>query len=90
MKNPNIPLVAIGGVPIRTIKVTTPNRVEIDAVVLKKMTDETLLCYAQNRLFTVDLVLGLVPENDFRYMVQVVQYGETICEYCVIPNLNVE
>ena len=86
MKNPNILPKIQGGEPVQTIKVTTLNGVEIDAVVLEKITDEIWVCYAQNRLFTVNTYFVLANGK----MEQRLEYGLTINDYCIIPEYEVE
>lgn len=85
MKDPNIPPITPGK-PVETVKVTTPNGVEIDAVIVKKLSFKTWICYAQNRLFTVDVYIHLI-DGKSKWKIK---YGEIICDYCIIPNLDVE
>ena len=61
---------------MKGILIETPNKVIIAAVVIKKI-GSSLLCYAQNRLFTV-----YEPNEGELY------YEEVVVEYCVIPEYD--
>lgn len=59
------------------IEIEMPNGVKVLAVAIKYVGDYYLICYAQNRLFTV-----CEPKDDNMY------YGGVLVEYCVIPEYD--
>lgn len=59
------------------IEIKMPNNVTVFAVAIKYVGAYHLICYAQNKLFTV-----YVPNDDYMY------YDGTLVEYCVIPKYD--
>lgn len=79
-----------------TIPVITPNGINIEAKVIKRLEvcghpfytsfmNKRWLCYAQNRLFTVWEKLDFVNNNIVKHTVR---YEETLVDYCAIPDLD--
>jgi hypothetical protein len=69
---------------------TAPNGAEVTAVVIAEINhkfnnatqeeNNTYLCYAQNRLFTIKAVYTPTSINE--------EYGEIIVEYCILPDYD--
>jgi hypothetical protein len=65
------------------IEVKTPNGIEINAHIIHSIAN-VHICYAQNRLFTLYETAECI-DGEF---INEVHYGETITDYCVIPELD--
>lgn len=69
---------------------TAPNGVEVTAVVIASVgfavhirtAERTYLCYSQNKLFTY------IEKKDIYTDEVVMEYGEVIVDYCVIPKYD--
>lgn len=59
------------------IKIKMPNGIKITAIVIETIAD-SLLCYAQNRLFLVDVHI----KEDVYHLKKI------IAEYCIIPEYD--
>ena len=59
------------------IEIEMPNGVKVFAVAIKYIGEYHLLCYAQNRLFTI-----YEPNDGNMY------YDEVVVEHCVIPEYD--
>jgi len=72
---------------------TAPNGVEVTAVVIEKLREtnglfqHTLLCYAQNRIFTYiekeNMGWETNWEREFLY-----SYGKVLVDYCILPEYD--
>jgi hypothetical protein len=74
---------------------TAPNGADITAVVLSCYNEsqflETNICYGQNRLFEcVVLTIYEVDDNFKEHLTTDYMMGDTIIDYCVIPELDEE
>lgn len=70
---------------------TTPNGVEVTAVVLESIFQgsckSTLICYAQNRIFTYIEEECLKFEGTAEWKKEY-SYGKVIVDYCILPDYD--